>query len=65
MSSIVTIEGDRLDLICWKYYGVLTGRTVEQVLEANPGISTKEELPSGLNITLPEIEAAPLERSLW
>lgn len=30
--------GDRLDRICWQYYGSLDG-TLEKVLEANPGLA--------------------------
>lgn len=65
MNSVRTKENDRLDLLCWKHYGSLDGRTVEQVLEANPGISATEELASGVVILLPNIEPLPLERSLW
>ncbi|WP_281680183.1 tail protein X [Synergistes jonesii] len=65
MNSVVAKENDRLDLICWKHYGSLSGRAVEQALEANPGLSADEELSSGTIVLLPEIEALPLERSLW
>ncbi len=65
MNSIAAKENDRLDLICWKHYGTLFGRAVEQVLEANPGISATEELASGVVVLLPDIELLPLERSLW
>lgn len=65
MNSVRTKENDRLDLICWKNYGSLAGRAVEQVLEANPGISVTEELASGIVVLLPDIEPLPMERSLW
>lgn len=65
MNSVVAKENDRLDLICWKHYGSLSGRAVEQALEANPGISVTEELASGIVVLLPDIEPLPLERSLW
>lgn len=65
MTSVLTKGGDRLDLLCWAHYGSLSGRTVEQVLEANPGISMTAELSSGMVIMLPDISAQPLEESLW
>ena len=64
--QIMAIDGDRLDLICWKHYGSLDGRIVEQVLEANPGISFKTELYAGQLVSLPIIDTSKvLERSLW
>ena len=63
--TVRTIEGDRLDLLCWKHYGSLAGRVVEQTLEANQGIASYDELPAGLWISLPVIAAEPLERTLW
>ncbi len=64
--QIMAIDGDRLDLICWKHYGSLDGRIVEQVLEANPGISFKTELSAGQLVSLPIIDTSKvLERSLW
>lgn len=64
--QIMAIDGDRLDLICWKHYGSLDGRIVEQVLEANPGISLTTELFAGQMVFLPIINtSSQLERSLW
>ena len=64
--QIMAIDGDRLDLICWKHYGSLDGRIVEQVLEANPGISFKTELSAEQLVSLPIIDTSKvLERSLW
>ena len=65
MISIRAVDGDRLDLICWKHYGTLDGRVVEQVLEANKGLEMATLLASGVKIVLPEIISAPLEESLW
>lgn len=65
MSNYRTVDGDRLDLICWKHYGSLNGRVVEIVLNANKGLAANAVLPSGLEITLPEITAKVLEQSLW
>lgn len=50
-----TKEGDQLDHICWKHYGDQP-RAMEQVLEANPGLSDQGAvLPSGLLIQLPDL----------
>lgn len=58
-------DGDRLDLICWKHYGALNGRIVEQVLEANPGLCATETLTTGQTIVLPDIASETEEQSLW
>lgn len=63
--QVMTIDRDRLDLICWRHYGSLDGRIVERVLEANPGVSMTTELSAGTAISLPDIEPIRLERSLW
>lgn len=65
MTKIRAVDGDRLDLICWKHYGTLDGRVVEQVLEANKGLEMNVLLNSGTVVFLPEISSAPLEESLW
>ncbi|WP_419783732.1 tail protein X [Maridesulfovibrio sp.] len=49
-----TKDGDMLDRICWKYYGVESA--VTDVLEANPGLADLGPvLSAGVEITLPEI----------
>ncbi|GIX31355.1 MAG: tail protein X [Porticoccaceae bacterium] len=50
-----TRDGERLDLICHRWYGTLAGRTVERVLEANPGLANRDPaaLPSGTVIAMP------------
>lgn len=63
--QVMTVDGDRLDLVCWRHYGSLEGRIVERVLEANPGVSSATEFSAGRTITLPDIEPVVLERSLW
>lgn len=65
MNSVRAVDGDRLDLICWRHYGSLDGRIVEQVLEANKGLALYDIIASGAIIFLPDIEPAPLEASLW
>lgn len=68
MASIRALQGDTVDLICWRIYGRTAG-VAEAVLEANPGLADLGTvLPHGTLIVLPE--AAPhVERSqmvnLW
>lgn len=52
-----TRDGERLDLICWRWYGTLGGRVVERVLDANPGLAARDpaRLPASVTIVLPEI----------
>ena len=55
MASYRTKEGDMLDAICYRYYGVQSG-AVELVLDANQNLSRQvEELPNGLIIELPDL----------
>lgn len=65
MNSYRTKDGDRIDLICWKHYGSIGGRVVEQVLSANPGISVSAEFKSGTLIRMPELRQEVGEPSLW
>lgn len=65
MNSIKTVEGDRLDLICWKHYGSLDEHVVEQTLLANPKIAQNAILQAGISIVLPDIKPVQLEESLW
>lgn len=53
--TIRTSDGDRLDTLCYRYYGRLNG-TVEAVMAANPGLA-KESQPfvSGVIIRLPDL----------
>lgn len=53
--TIRTSDGDRLDTLCYRYYGRLNG-TVEAVVAANPGLA-KEVQPfvSGVIIRLPDL----------
>lgn len=51
-------EGDTVDYIAWRHYGTTEGRTVEQVLDANPGLADHGPLlPAGVTVTLPDLEA--------
>lgn len=65
MDRVTAVDGDRLDLICWKHYGSLDGRIVETVLEANPGMALTHLLRAGQEVRLPVIEPRPREQSLW
>jgi phage tail protein X len=51
------IQGDTLDLICWRELGTTAAGVVEQALELNPGLADAGVvIPSGTAIALP---AAP------
>lgn len=55
-TKYITKDGDVLDWVCFKYYGSLTDRQAEEVLDANPGLADMGAiLPSGIEITLPEL----------
>ena len=66
--TYTTREGDALDLICLREYGIQAG-AVEQVLESNPHIKMDaHRLPAGLTLILPNIDAAKLQSGavrLW
>lgn len=52
--QIMTLQGDTLDSLCWRYYGRTEGM-VEQVLAANQNISYQPLiLPLGTVVQLPE-----------
>ncbi len=63
-----TQQNDTVDALCWRHYGRTAG-VVEAVLDANPGLAEKGPvLPSGLLVTLPELQAAAPESqmvNLW
>ena len=53
--TIRTSDGDRLDTLCYRYYGHLSG-TVETVLAANPGLAPiAQPLPAGVVIASPDL----------
>ena len=54
-----TKDGDMADKIAWDYYGTRDGLVVEQMLQANPGLSDHGPvLPAGVIVTLPEFTPA-------
>lgn len=56
MADYITKDGDRVDWICWRYYGRYRGGAVEAVLNANPGLAGLGlVLPGGITVSLPEI----------
>lgn len=62
-----TKQGDVVDALVYKYYQGQEG-TLEQVLNANPGLAAKGEvLPAGVVITLPVIPKPKSKESvtLW
>lgn len=57
MTQYMTSDGDTADSIAWRYYGTQSGRVVEQLLAANPGLADRGPiLPAGILVSLPEIE---------
>lgn len=52
--KVKALQGDTVDLLCWRHYGITQGVT-EKVLSANPGLSQQVFLETGQEIELPEI----------
>lgn len=69
MASYSTKQGDRLDLICWQYYGRCRDGVVETVLDANPHLADLGPvLPAGVLIDLPTVAAPTKDQDvirLW
>lgn len=54
MQVVKSVQGDTVDLICWRYYGRTAG-VLEQVLGSNRGLAALGPvLPMGTMITLPD-----------
>lgn len=54
--TIIAIQNDTIDTICWREYGRSAG-VVEMVLEANPSIIDHGVfIPMGTEVILPDIE---------
>jgi phage tail protein X len=52
--TVLSQQGDTVDLICHRHYGYTAGIT-EQVLDLNPGLAARGPvLPAGVTITLPD-----------
>ncbi|MBS1186680.1 MAG: hypothetical protein H6R04_698 [Burkholderiaceae bacterium] len=52
----ITTEGDRWDLLAWRYYRDVA--QIQKLIEANPTAPISETLPSGLTLLIPVIEQA-------
>lgn len=66
--TYITRDGDTADLIAWKQYGSQSGRVVEQLLEANPGLADfGPTLPAGVAVKVPAITPEPITKGvrLW
>ena len=54
-----TLQGDTIDLVCWRELGTTTGGVVEQVLALNQNLSDLGPvLPPMTDVILPIITAA-------
>ncbi|EAA4372325.1 phage tail protein [Salmonella enterica subsp. enterica] len=51
--KVKALQGDTVDLLCFRHYGTTQGVT-EQVLAANPGLSNRVFLEAGQEVKLPE-----------
>lgn len=62
--KITTLQGDTVDLVCWREYGRTRG-ALEAVLVANPGLADYGVvLPPGTVIEMPEPAHASSTRPL-
>ncbi len=62
MVKYISIEGDTVDLVCFRHYGHTAG-TTEKVLAANPGLAALGAiLPKGTEFTLPDL-GSPSEKA--
>jgi phage tail protein X len=53
-----SVQGDTIDLICYKYYGSVPG-VIEKVMEANPVLAESGPLiAENTLVLLPEVSAA-------
>jgi phage tail protein X len=50
-----TVEGDRWDLLAWRYYGDPYG--YERIIRANPEVPIIPVLPSGVRLLIPAIDS--------
>ncbi len=58
-----TKDGERWDMIAWRYYGDPHG--YEPIVEANPDVAIVPALPGGLSLLIPIIDqAAPAAEGL-
>ena len=65
--TVITQDGDMVDLIAWRAYGA-TGGPTEAILEANRWLAGYPAmLPAGLTIVLPDLPApaAAPQVNIW
>lgn len=55
--EVLTIEGDRWDLIAFRCYG--DALAIEPIIRANPDVPIRPVLPAGLIIYVPVRDAQP------
>lgn len=54
-----TLQGDTMDLLCWRELGTTSGGVVEQALALNQNLSdTGPVLPAQIDVILPVISTA-------
>jgi phage tail protein X len=54
-TTYITKRFDRLDKVCWNYYGNSNNRIVEWLLDQNQGLELYDiVLPEGITINLPD-----------
>jgi phage tail protein X len=65
--TYTTVDGDMLDLVCYRHYRGRQAGAVEAVIEANRHIRLSEmppRLPRGLTIILPDLPAETTRAAL-
>lgn len=66
MITYRSVQGDTIDLICWRYYG--REDAAAAVLAANPGLALlPPHLPRGTVVRLPDLAPSPTAQQiqLW
>lgn len=64
--KVKALQGDTLDQLCHRHYGTTKGVT-EQVLSANPGLSSQIFLDAGQVVEMPDVDTQPAQEmvQLW
>lgn len=55
--TYTSLEGDRWDLIAYRFYGDIDQMT--RIIEANPNMTLSEVLPTGTKLYIPIIAGLP------
>lgn len=64
MTKYVTKDGDRVDLLVFKFYG--DTRYIQLFLETNPGIAKDDFLEAGITLYFPDKPVEIIEeKRLW